>query len=182
MGKYDEEIKRLDMENKKLSRELKELMKETFRGIAELRKETSGIGDSNGKFAETFFYNSLKTSRRFAGQYFEIIYSGLYGDREMADGSYIRGEYDVTMSNGDTIVLIEIKYKVLKKDVRDFVNNKVGNFKMIFPRWSNHKFYLGVAGMSFGKGAEEEALKNGVGILRPKGESVEILDENLKIY
>jgi hypothetical protein len=41
---------------------------------------------------------------------------------------------------------------------------------------------LGIAGLSFEDGAEAEALSKGVGILRPKGESVEVLDQNLKAF
>jgi hypothetical protein len=36
--------------------------------------------------------------------------------------------------------------------------------------------------MSFEDNTEEEALRQGIGVLRPSGENVEILDENLKIY
>jgi hypothetical protein len=36
--------------------------------------------------------------------------------------------------------------------------------------------------MSFEGNTETEALKRGVGIMRPKGENVEIIDKDLKVY
>jgi hypothetical protein len=36
--------------------------------------------------------------------------------------------------------------------------------------------------MSFEKGVREEAKKLGIGILKPKGDFVEVYDKNLKVY
>jgi len=44
-------------------------MQETDRKL----KELGGISNSNGKFAESLFYDSLETSKTFAGVHFDAI-------------------------------------------------------------------------------------------------------------
>jgi len=147
-----------------------------------MRDNIKGIGDSNGKFSETYYYNTLRISMRFGGKEFDEIYDGLRKTRKMPDNRKVEGEYDVVMFNGDTVALIEIKYKVQAKHIEHLSNDQVSAFKQMFPEYANHKFYLGIAGMSFERDVQKLAREKGIGILRPKGESVEILDENLKVY
>jgi hypothetical protein len=62
------------------------------------------------------------------------------------------------------------------------VRKQVKKFKKLFPQYSNYKYYLGIGGMSFTSGVEKRAKELGVGILKLKGDVVEIYDENLKVY
>ncbi|MCL1947774.1 MAG: hypothetical protein FWF51_11610, partial [Chitinivibrionia bacterium] len=88
----------------------------------------------------------------------------------------------VVMYNGDTIALIEVKYKVRKDHIVDLTTDQIKIFKKLFPQYAKFNFYLGIAGLSFEDGIEKEALQQGIGILKPKGENVEIIDDNLKVY
>lgn len=162
--------------------EIRKMVDKTFGGIDELRAETRGIGESNGKFSETYFYNTLFDSMRFGGMDFDRVDKGLKRAQRTPEGTKVVGEYDVVMYNGDAIVLIEVKYRVRKEDITNLVDKQISNFKHLFPQYANHRFYLGIAGLSFEEKVEAEALCRGIGILRPKGENVEILDQNLKIY
>ena len=176
-------------EIREIQKETATLAKETFKAIRELEVKTDGInnrvegiGESNGKFSESYFYNTLLNSMRFGKKDFDLIDKGLKRTQKLPDGKKIKGEYDVIMYNGDTVALVEIKYKVQKDHLEELATRQIEAFKKLFPQYANHKFYLGIAGMSFEDGVEKEALKRGIGILRPKGESVEILDEKLKVY
>ncbi|MCL2063061.1 MAG: hypothetical protein FWG98_01640 [Candidatus Cloacimonetes bacterium] len=173
---------RLDIEAKERWEKLEALSKESLNRMAELESQIGGIANSNGKLAETYFFNSLKNSMSYGGREFDEIDQGLRKTKKLPEGNHLRGEYDIIMYNGDTIALIEIKYKLNKEDVEKLLGKKLHIFKQLFPKFEKYDFLLGVAGMSFELGAEEEALENGIGILRPKGESVEILDQNLKVY
>ena len=86
------------------------------------------------------------------------------------------------MFNGESIALIECKYKAHKSDVEKLINKKVDSFKKLFPVYANYKFYLGIASFSFYPELENFAKQNGVAILKQKGEVVEIEADNLKIY
>ena len=86
------------------------------------------------------------------------------------------------MVNGDTIALIETKYKVEKKDVNKMLTDKLPYFKQYFPKFSNHKILLGIGGMSFEDNAEQEANDNGIGIIKIVGDTVEFYTEGIKVY
>ncbi|MCL1947459.1 MAG: hypothetical protein FWF51_09990 [Chitinivibrionia bacterium] len=173
--KNEEERKRNEEKSAKEWADLRE-------SIKEMSKEIGGIGDSNGKFSETYFYNSLLNSMHFGGKDFDEIDKGLKRSKKLPNGDKLKGEYDVVMYNGNTIALIEVKYKVKKNHIVNLTTKQVKVFKELFPQYAKFDFYLGLAGLSFEDGIEKEALEQGIGILKPKGENVEIIDDNLKIY
>ena len=157
-------------------------VQKTFGGLEEVKAETKGISDSNGKFSESYFYYSLMNTMLFGGIDFDEIAKSVTRTKKQPDGTKIQGEYDVVLYNGDTIALIEIKYRVRKDDASDLINRKLSIFKQLFPHYANYSFYLGIAGLVFDEGTENVAKEHGIGILRPKGENVEIIDEHLKAY
>ena len=173
--KNEEENAKRAEENAKGWAKLQEALNKT-------NEMVNGTSDSNGKFSETYFYNSLFNSMRFGGKDFDEIEKGMKRAKKLPDGEKLKGEYDVVMYNGDTVALIEIKYKVRRKDIETLSGVQVNVFRQLFPQYADYKFYLGIAGMSFEGNTEKEALEKGIGILRPRGENVEILDSNLKAY
>ena len=181
--------KKNEEENAKGFARIEKMQEENAKGFAELRKQSAemrtdvdGIGESNGRFSETYFYNTLLNSMRFGGKDFDEIDKGLKRARKLPGGGKLKGEYDVVMYNGNTIALIEVKYKVRKNHIENLKTKQVSVFKELFPQYAKFDFYLGIAGLSFEDDTEKEALEQGIGILRPKGESVEIIDDNLKVY
>jgi hypothetical protein len=146
------------------------------------KTKIEGIGESNGKFSESYFYNTLLNSMKFGGKNFDEIDKGLKRAKKMPDGKKLKGEYDVVMYNGDTIALIEVKYKVQEEHIEKLRTKQLSVFKQFFPQYKDYNFYLGIAGLAFEEGTEDMAKYYGIGILRPKGESVEILDKKLKVY
>jgi hypothetical protein len=176
--KTDEQMRKTDKQIEKMLKGISELEVKTY----DINDRVEGIGESNGKFSESYFYNTLYNSMRFGGKKFDLIDKGLKRAQKMPGGQKIQGEYDVIMYNGDTVALIEVKYKVQKDHLEELTTRQIEAFRKLFPQYANYEIYLGIAGMSFESGVEKEALKKGIGILRPKGESVEILDENLKVY
>ncbi|MCL2063033.1 MAG: hypothetical protein FWG98_01495 [Candidatus Cloacimonetes bacterium] len=174
----DERMKKLDA----LMASMTAQVERTSKGITELRAETSGISESNGMFTEAYFHNSMQNSMCFGGIKFDQLDKSFSRSKKMPDGTKIQGEYDIVLYNGDTIALIEIKYRARKGDTMELINRKLSIFKQLFPEYANHKFLLGLGGFSFEKGVENDAKKHGIGILKTKGESIEIIDNHLKIY
>ena len=150
--------------------------------LNETRKEVGGLGKSYGMHAESYFFESLKKSRIFGGITYDIVGNDFKSTLRMPDGERIDAQFDIVMSNGDSVAIIEVKSKVKQDDVKKLVNKKLGDFKKLFLQYSGYKFYLGVAGFSYDTNAEQEAIKNGVGILKLSGENVEIEDEHLLAY
>jgi hypothetical protein len=50
------------------------------------------------------------------------------------------------------------------------------------PKYGNLNAYLGIAGFSFNKSVLEEAEKQGIGIIRQVGKSIEMSKYSLKAY
>jgi hypothetical protein len=159
--------------------ELAEDRKATDKQIKELSKNINGIANSNGEMAEEMIFNSLKKDKTFAGIKFYDI------DRNIklkSKALKLDSEFDVVLENGDTVAIIETKYKVREKDVSELLNKKLNNFRKLFPMYANYKIMLGVGGMSFEKKAIAEANKKGIGIIKIVGDKVEYQTENVKIY
>ena len=62
------------------------------------------------------------------------------------------------------------------------ITKQVDSFKKLFPIYTNHKFYLGIASFSFYPELENYARENGLAILKQKGAVIEIEAESLKVY
>ena len=150
--------------------------------FAKMRKELGGIGDSNGFFAEDAIYESLYERKMFGGVKFGCVSRGMKGELELPNGEYIKGEYDVVLINSTSAAIVEAKYRVRKKDLDRLLTVQLPRFKLIFPVYATFKVYLGLGGMSFESGVEEEALQSGVGTLKLCGEAVVINDKNVKAW
>ena len=112
-----DELQALKIENEKLTKEvwnsinaLSDKIADTNKSVAEtqksiqaLREELGGVGLSNGMVAEEFVYNSLKKDMTFAGVKFDYIEPNK--KREIRS-SGIDGEYDIVLTNGDTLAII----------------------------------------------------------------------------
>jgi len=174
------ELRELQKENAKEFAELKKEIKVMAKEVRRLNTTVCGVEKSNGMVAEESFYNSLSEKKTFGGIHFDDVKRNMYGDGSDDDNS--EGEYDIVMINGNSICIIEAKYKARVEDVFKLIKKQVKKFKKLFPQYGNYKYYLGIGGMSFTNGVERRAKELGVGILKLKGDVVEIHDENLKVY
>jgi mRNA-degrading endonuclease RelE of RelBE toxin-antitoxin system len=146
-----------------------------------LTENISGISDSNGQFAEEYFYNSLEKKMEFAGVHFDSISNEFRRLRKTPNGR-IKDQFDIVLFNGNTIALIEIKYKARKKNLDKMLKQKISNFRLLFPEYAKHKIYLGIGGMSFDKNVVDEAKKLGIGLLKQVGETIEYETKWVRAY
>jgi hypothetical protein len=159
--------------------ELAEDRKEASKQIKELTKNIGGISNSNGDMAEEMIYNSLEKDKTFGGIKFDEI------DRNIKlkfKKLKIDGEYDVVLQNGDTVAIIETKYKVREKDVSKLFGKQLNDFRQLFPMFKDYKIILGIGGMSFEDKVEDMAKEKGIGIIKIVGDKVEYHTENIKMY
>jgi len=163
-----------------LGEKLEKSSEEFDRRIKEQSKLINGISESNGDMAEATIYNSLERDMTFAGIKFDDIDKNWKRSSKKLN---LRGEYDVVLENGDTVALIETKYKVRKKDITELFKKEVANkFRKLFPDYKDYKILLGIGGMSFEDDAIKEAKENGVGIIKVVGDKVEYHTEGIKEY
>jgi len=85
--------------------------KEIRKQMKEVRKEIDGIGESKGKMAEEMIYNALDKDKTFANVKFDYLRKNVQIQSETYE---TKTELDILLVNGDTISIIETKYKVEK--------------------------------------------------------------------
>ncbi|GBU25087.1 hypothetical protein R83H12_01726 [Fibrobacteria bacterium R8-3-H12] len=181
----DRQFKETDRQFKETDRQFKETdrqFKETDRKLKELGIHVSGISDSNGKFAEELFYDSLESSKTFAGVHFDAISNVFGGTERMPDGTMLQDQFDIVMINDDAVAIIEIKYKADSDYPEKMAKKKVNNFRVLFPKYSNYKIYLGLGSLVFEKRVVDEAKKHGVGLLKQKGNTIEYKTDWVRAY
>jgi hypothetical protein len=164
---------------KELSEAADKRSAETDRQIKETNKMVNGIGKSNGAMAEEAIYNVLNRDKTFCSIKFDDIKKNVPIVSEKFE---TLTDLDVLLVNGDTIAIIETKYKVATNDVTELLENKLTYFRKYYPMYANHKIILGVGGMSFYEEAIEKAKQKGIGIIKVVGDKVEYYTENIKKY
>ena len=175
------ELKETQVENEKrfvaLKAESDKQFAKTEAQIARTSEILSNVGHNNGDFAEYYFYNALETSKTFAGVTYDYV------DRNVKQRTKrLQDEFDVVMYNGNSIALIECKYKAHENDLIKLVEKKVPHFRALNPDYANYTIYCGLASCSFYKGLEEQALVLGVAVLKQKGDVMEVNASTLRAY
>jgi hypothetical protein len=171
-------------------KELQFVQKETESEIAELRasqKETNetlkrvGVDFGNmkknqGDVAEEFFFNSLLDNPHLGGIHFDDI-----AKNEFKHRGNLQEEYDIVMTNGNAIGIVEVKYKAHEKDLKK-LERKMRNFKKLFPIYEAYKLYGAIASFHINDDAKEAALNQGFFVLQRKGDVLQTdCGENLMV-
>jgi len=169
--RQEESAKKSEKENEELRQHIKEVS-----------KNIGGLNKSAGMIAEEQVYNFLERTMTFGGNHFDVIQQNVHSKRALSDGGKIEAEYDVLLINDVSVCIVETKSRAREDDIKDLTQDKALKFKELFPMYANYKLYLGLGATSFDKGVKEEAKKLGIGILKPKGDFVEVYDDNLKVY
>ncbi|MCL2039426.1 MAG: hypothetical protein FWG85_03240 [Bacteroidetes bacterium] len=179
----DKQIKKnsdaADRRSAETDRFLSEKFAETDKKIKELTRNIGGIAESNGKMAEQMIYNSLEREMKFAGIEFYYIERNKKRKIKILN---LEGEYDIVLTNGDTIGIIETKYQVRKKDILKLITTQLENFRKLFKEYENYKIILGVGGIFFDAEAEKEAKEKGIAVIKVTTENVEYFTEGIRIY
>jgi hypothetical protein len=145
--------------------------------VNNLNDNVGGIGNSNGDFAEDYFYNSFKSGQKtFFGEKFDDIERKVKGIKV---GS--KAEYDIVLLNGKTVGIIEVKYKG-KLEYISKVLKKAETFRLNYPYYANHQIYLALASMSFEDEVEDKCIKEGIAVVKQIGDTVVINDKNLTAF
>lgn len=144
----------------------------------EMNKQLGGIGNSNGEFAESFFYYSLKKEMKLGDIRFDEIDNNVKHRRKQ-----LVDEFDVVLYNGDSIGIVEVKYNATAAHVKRLTTTKVNNFKILFPEYEGFKLYLGIAGLSFeNESVKTSAKEAGVAVLEVQGDHLATYTDGMRAY
>jgi hypothetical protein len=157
-----------DEQMKETDRFLSEKFAETDRKLNKLGKLYGNMSNNNGEIAEEFFYSSFSKTRTLGALHYDDI--GRNWEKER-DG--IEEEYDIIMTNGNAIAVIEVKVKAHPEDV-NALEKKVENFKKLFPIYKDYTIYGGLASLTMSKDIKSKLLKKGLYAIKQQGNHVEV--------
>jgi hypothetical protein len=160
---FKEEQKALQVAQQKTDEQLKE----TDRKLQKVSDMLGGIGQNQGDVAEEFFFNSLVDDPHLGGIHFDDI-----SKNESKQRGKLQEEFDIVMTNGNAIGIVEVKYKAHENDLGK-LERKMRNFKTLFPWFNNYKLYGAIASFHINDDAKKEALERGFFVLQRKGEVVQ---------
>ena len=162
----DDELKELVASLAVDNKELKGYQKETDRKIQRLSELYGNVAQNQGDVAEDFFFNSLIDDLHLGEINFDDITKGMFKHR-----GNIQEEYDLFLTNGDCVAIIEVKYKAHLKDV-DKLDRKFNNFKKLYPIYKDYKLYGAMASFYFNDDVKSELLSRGYFVLERKGDLI----------
>jgi hypothetical protein len=152
-----------DEELKQLVASLAIAQKETSEQLKRIGDLVGNIGRNQGDVAEEFFYNSLAEDTHLGAIRFDDI-----SKNEQKRRGKTEEEYDIVMTNGETIGIVEVKYKAHQNDLQK-LERKMRNFKKLFPVYESYKLYGAIASFHINKDAKNEALQRGFFVLERSG-------------
>ncbi len=158
----DEQMKRTDEQMKRTD----EQMKRTDEKLESMGISLGNVTHNQGDVAEEFFFQSLIKDNHLGSIRFDDVVKNMEKHR-----GQIQEEYDLVMTNGDVIAVVEVKYKAHKNDL-DKLDRKMRHFKRLFPIYQAFKQYGAIAAFHINDDAKEEALKRGYFVLQRSGDLV----------
>ena len=140
--------------------------KEVTRKLDKVAKMLGGIGTNQGDVAEDFFYNSLIKDNHLGSLAFDDVTKNMSKHRGL-----LQEEYDIFLTNGNAIAIIEVKYKAHLGDIKK-LERKFTNFKTLFPIYKDYKLYGAMASFYFNDETKSELLNQGFFVLERRGDLV----------
>ena len=159
--------KETDRQLKETSFELKEAVKETMRSVD---KTNGNFNNKWGSFLEDLVQGDLVNLLNKRGIQVVKINSRV---KYLRSDNSVGAEYDLIAINGSEIVVFEIKTTLSTEKVKTFVE-KLIKFKNLFPEYSNKKIYGGIAYMRADGNSDEQAIKEGLFLIKAPGGTVNV--------
>ncbi len=166
--KTDEQFRKTDDKFGKERELLNEKFIQTDNEIKKLSKLLGNIANNQGDVAEEFFFNTLRDTLKVGNLKFDDIAKNQFKER-----GGVRDEFDIFLTNGDSVAIVEVKYKAHENDIEKIKTKKVPNFRKLFPIYKDYKLYVGIAGFHINEDIVKKAEENGFFVLKRKGDIVE---------
>jgi len=162
----DDELKALVASLAVSQKETDAQLKETDRKLDKVARMLGGISANQGDVAEDFFYNSLIKDNHLGSLTFDDVTKSMSKHR-----GQLQEEYDIFLTNGNAIAIIEVKYKAHLEDISK-LERKRNNFKKLFPIYKGYRLYGAMASFYFNEETKDELLKQGYFVVERSGNLV----------
>ena len=159
-AKTDEQIRELresQLRTHEEIRELKKFLDEVGRRLDKVGEQLGDLGIVQGEVAEDLFYRNLKSLFKKRDMLFREVKRNV---RRKG-----KGEYDIVASNGKEVLVIEVKNKLTRRLVDEFIRRKLPRFKELFPEYKDKMLLGGVGALVVKEDVGRYAEKAGLFVL-----------------
>jgi hypothetical protein len=150
---------------------------ETQRALKEIGRRMGAMASNQGDVAEEFFFNTLLDKPEIGGIRFDRVVKNMGAGKP---GSK-QAEFDVVLHNGSSMAIVEVKYKVHPNDLEQ-VRQHMQAYRELFPEYKDYKLYGGIAGFSVPQDVVDQALEQGMFVLKRKGDLVEAEAQSMRAF
>jgi hypothetical protein len=172
---YDRRVAEAKAENDRLAAiakaESDRRMEKLDRAVAEATRAVNALTTRWGRFVEELIEPAVV--RLFQERGIDVKEKH---PRVSVTRKEIAMEIDILAVDTTDVVLVECKSKLSKDDVDEFIE-KLQNFKIAFPAYQTYQAYGAVAGIEINQGVDRYAYQQGLFVIRPSGDTVEIVND-----
>ena len=154
---------------------LRKSQEDTDRRLKNLGDKMEGFMGNYGAATEELFYRCFE-ERPFLG---EVEFDSV-GRRIKIDEN--SAEFDVVLTNGECVGIVEVKSKAHPKDLDSLIDRKIRHFKLDYPEFENHAFYFGIASLVTHRDLIDRAREKGIFLLTQKGDNLEIVNDEVRTF
>jgi hypothetical protein len=156
---------------KKSSEEFDHWIKETDRIVKNNARKIGDLGNRFGEMIEHMVMPNLLTKFRELG----FVFTEAYPHSVIKDiENNIHAEIDITLKNGDKVMIVEVKSKPTAADITEHVERMEKIKVYAGLHGDRRKFFGAVAGMVFNESEKTFAMKCGFYVIEPSGETFTI--------
>jgi len=164
-------------ETRQLINELRESQKETDRIVKETSKQIGGLNNRFGEIVEYMVApNLLKKFREYGFKFHQASPDVVFSD----DDDNTLFEVDVLLQNSDKAMLVEVKTTLTTEDVKEHIE-RLKKMRKYADLHGDKRIFLGaVAGVVMTTNVKKYALKQGLYVIEPSGETFNIISPSGK--
>ena len=156
---------------KEIDRIMKENAEVQEKRTEQLDKQLGKLGNHFGEMVEYMVMPNLLKKFRKLG----FVFTKAYPHATIKDPeNNIVTEIDITLENGDKVMLVEVKSKPSTEDINEHLERMVKVSTHANMRNDNRKYLGAVAGMVFNDNEKIFALKSGFYVVEPSGKTFSI--------
>jgi DNA repair exonuclease SbcCD ATPase subunit len=177
-----ERQKEADRRHKEIDQMLKEVARrqeETARQMKETDVKIGRLGNRFGEMVQYMLMPNLVDKFREL----DFVFTKAYPEATIKDEkNRILAEIDITLENGDKVMIVEVKSKPSIDDVRDHVK-RMEKVRLHADLHGDKRKFLGsVAGMVVKDNVRDFALNNGFYVIEPSGDTFNIIKPEGKYH
>jgi len=146
-------------------------LKKLEKTVAQTSKEVAGLTTRWGRFVEELVEPAVVQLFQERGIEIDQTFSRA---RQRRQG--LAMEIDILGVNGSDVVVVECKSRLSRDDVDEFLD-KLLRFKQSFPTYQTYRAYGAVAAIEIDRGVDRYAYQNGLFVIHPSGNTVEIAND-----